>query len=86
MHPVRGSRPGQRQYPVRDIDRLEQENFAWIDFQWSTLLTSTRDTDALVSNLVSAMTAKSPAGGARRSGGRWTRSCSGDHSCGDVTR
>jgi hypothetical protein len=77
--------PGQRQAPVQDIDRLEAENFAWIDFLWSTLgrsgqvgtdmgliyadLTSTRDTDALVSNLVSAMTAKSP--GWRRAPERW---------------
>ena len=29
--------PGQRQTPVEDIDRLEEENFAWIDFLWSTL-------------------------------------------------
>src|SRR6201999_452496 len=28
--------PGQRQGP-EDIDRLEAENFAWIDFFWSTL-------------------------------------------------
>ena len=77
--------PGQRPAPVQDIDRLEAENFAWIDFLWSTLgrsgqvgrdmgliyadLTSPRDTDTLVSNLVSAMTAKSP--GWRRAPERW---------------
>ena len=77
--------PEQRQAPCQDIDRLEEENFAWIDFLWSTLgrsgqvgtdmgliyadLTSPRDTDALVSNLVSAMTAKSP--GWRRAPERW---------------
>ena len=77
--------PGQRQTPVRDIDRLEEENFAWIDFFWSTLgrsgqvgvdmgliyadLTSTPDIDALVSNLVAAMTAKAP--GWRRTPERW---------------
>jgi len=77
--------PGQRRAPCRDIDRLEEENFAWIDFLWSTLgrsgqvgtdmgliyadLTSPRDTDTLVSNLVSAMTAKSP--GWRRGPERW---------------
>jgi hypothetical protein len=68
--------PGQRQAPLQDIDRLEEENFAWIDFFWSTLgrsgqvgtdmgliyadLTSTQDIDMLVSNLGTAMTAKSP--------------------------
>lgn len=68
--------PGQRQGPPSDIGQLERENFAWIDFLWSTLgrsgqvgtdmgliyadLTSTSDTDALVSNLVSAMTANRP--------------------------
>ncbi|MGH3260877.1 MAG: hypothetical protein ACRDNS_02665, partial [Trebonia sp.] len=67
--------PGQRNGPM-DIDRLEEENFAWIDFFWSTLgrsgevgtdmgliyadLRSPKDIDALVSNLVRAMTAKSP--------------------------
>lgn len=67
--------PGQRQGPMEDIDRLEEENFAWIDFFWSTLgrsgqvgtdmgliyadLTSPTDIDTLVSNLVLAMTAKS---------------------------
>ena len=29
--------PGQRQSLFEDIDRLEEENFAWIDFFWSTL-------------------------------------------------
>ncbi len=69
--------PGQRQGPVEDIDRLEAENFAWIDFFWSTLgrsgqvgtdmaliyadLTSPAAIDALVANLVAAMTAKAPA-------------------------
>jgi hypothetical protein len=68
--------PGQRQGPFEDIDRLEEENFAWIDFFWSTLgrsgqvgtdmgliyadLTSEQDIDNLVSNLVAAMTAKAP--------------------------
>ena len=68
--------PGQGQAAFEDIDRLEEENFAWIDFFWSTLgrsgqvgidtgliyadLTSTKDIDALVSNLVLAMTAKAP--------------------------
>jgi len=77
--------PGQRQTPVEDIDRLEEENFAWIDFFWSTLgrsgqvgtdmgviyadLTSTQDIDILMSNLVAAMTAKAP--GWRRTPERW---------------
>jgi hypothetical protein len=68
--------PGQRSGLTDDIDRLEQENFAWIDFFWSTLgrsgqvgtdmgliyadLTSPTDIETLVSNLVLAMTAKSP--------------------------
>jgi hypothetical protein len=68
--------PDQRHWPVQDIERLEEENFAWIDFFWSTLgrsgqvgtdmgliyadLTSTQDIDNLVSNLVAAMTAKAP--------------------------
>ena len=66
--------PGQRQTSVEDIDRLEEENFAWIDFFWSALgrsgqvgtdmgliyadLTSAKDIDTLVSNLVLAMTTK----------------------------
>jgi hypothetical protein len=57
-----------------DIDILEEENFAWIDFLWSTLgrsgqvggdmgliyadLTSPADLDALVSNLSTAMLGK----------------------------
>jgi hypothetical protein len=77
--------PGQRQTPLEDIDRLEEENFAWIDFFWSTLgrsgqvgtdmgqiyadLTSAQDVDALVSNLVAAITAKSP--GWLRAPERW---------------
>jgi hypothetical protein len=66
--------PGQRQAAPADIERLEEENFAWIDFFWSTLgrsgqvgtdmgliyadLTSPDDIDALVSNLTSALLAK----------------------------
>jgi len=66
--------PGQRQNELADIDLLEEENFAWIDFLWSTLgrsgqvgtdmgliyadLTSPADIDALVSNLTAAMIAK----------------------------
>jgi hypothetical protein len=66
--------PGQSQSVPTDIERLEEENFAWIDFFWSTLgrsgqvgddmgliyadLVSPRDIDALVHNLVSAMLAK----------------------------
>jgi hypothetical protein len=77
--------PGQRQALGEDIDRLEAENFAWIDFFWSTLgrsgqvgadmgriyadLTSAQDVDALVSNLVAAMTAKRP--GWLRAPERW---------------
>ena len=69
--------PGQRTGPVEDIDRLEAENFAWIDFFWSTLgrsgqvgsdmaliyadLTSPAAIDALVANLAAALTAKAPA-------------------------
>jgi len=29
--------PGQQLAAFEDIDRLEEENFAWIDFCWSTL-------------------------------------------------
>jgi len=77
--------PGQRQGPMEDIDRLEEENFAWIDFFWSTLgrsgqvgtdmgliyadLTSPQDLDGLVGNLVAAMTIKSP--GWLRTPERW---------------
>jgi hypothetical protein len=66
--------PGQRQAVPADIERIEEENFAWIDFFWSTLgrsgqvgtdmgliyadLTSPSDIDALVSNLTSALLAK----------------------------
>ena len=65
--------PGQRQSVPTDIERLEEENFAWIDFFWSTLgrsgqvgtdvgmiyadLTSPQDVDAFVSNLISALLA-----------------------------
>jgi hypothetical protein len=68
--------PGQRPTAFADIDRLEEENFAWIDFLWSTLgrsgqvgedmgliyadLTSPAAVDTLVSNLVVAMTVKTP--------------------------
>ena len=63
--------PDQRLALPGDIDRLEQENFAWIDFLWSTLgrsgqvgadmgliyadLTSPSDIDGLVANLTSAL-------------------------------
>ncbi|HEY3878787.1 MAG TPA: metallophosphoesterase [Trebonia sp.] len=66
--------PGQRPSGPADIERLEEENFAWIDFFWSTLgrsgqvgadvgliyadLTSPQDIDAFVSNLISALLAK----------------------------
>lgn len=66
--------PVQGQSVPTDIERLEEENFAWIDFLWSTLgrsgevgtdmgviyadLTSPQDIDALVSNLISALLAK----------------------------
>jgi len=79
--------PGQRQALFEDIDRLEEENFAWIDFFWSTLgrsgqvgtdmgviyadLTSAADLDALVSNLVIAMTAKGKVPGWLRTPERW---------------
>jgi len=68
--------PGQRPTAFADIDRLEEENFAWIDFLWSTLgrsgqvgedmgliyadLTSPAAIDTLVSNLVASVTAKTP--------------------------
>ena len=61
--------PSQRASGFEDIETLEEENFAWIDFFWSTLgqsgevgtdmgmiyadLTSPADIDALVSNLTS---------------------------------
>ena len=79
--------PGQRQTLVQDVDRLEEENFAWIDFFWSTLgrsgqvgtdmgviyadLTSTKDIDDLVSNLVLAMTAKGRGPSWLRTPERW---------------
>ena len=66
--------PGQGQEPPTDIERLEEENFAWIDFFWSTLgrsgqvgtdvgmiyadLASPQDVDAFVYNLISALLAK----------------------------
>jgi hypothetical protein len=66
--------PGQRPPGFQDIETLEEENFAWIDFFWSTLgrsgqvgedmgliyadLTSAADIDTLVSNLTTAMLAK----------------------------
>ena len=66
--------PGQRPAGYVDIESLEEENFAWIDFFWSTLgrsgqvgtdmgliyadLTSPGDIDALVSNLTVGMLAR----------------------------
>jgi hypothetical protein len=63
--------PDQRREPPTDIAALEEENFAWIDFFWSTLgrsgqvgsdmgliyadLTSPTDIDTLVANLVAGM-------------------------------
>jgi hypothetical protein len=63
--------PDQRPAGPVPIERLEEENFAWIDFFWSTLgrsgqvgqdmgliyadLVSPQDVDAFVSNLISAM-------------------------------
>ena len=74
--------PGQRQTLPGDIDRLEEENFAWIDFLWSTLgrsgqvgtdmgliyadLTSPNDLADLVGNLTGALVA-------RGKGPRWRR-------------
>ncbi len=65
--------PGQGGLP-QDIEQLEQENFAWIDFFWSTLgrsgqvgadvgfiyadLASPQDVDAFVHNLIAALLAK----------------------------
>jgi hypothetical protein len=66
--------PSQGTSVPADIERLEEENFAWIDFFWSTLgrsgqvgsdmgliyadLTSPADIDTLVANLVAGMLAK----------------------------
>ena len=66
--------PGQRAAAPPDIECIEEENFAWIDFFWSTLgrsgqvgedvgfiyadLASPKDIDAFVSNLISALLAK----------------------------
>jgi hypothetical protein len=66
--------PGQEPGVPTDIERLEEENFAWIDFFWSTLgrsgqvgtdmgmiyadLVDPRDVDAFVHNLISALLAK----------------------------
>jgi UDP-2,3-diacylglucosamine pyrophosphatase LpxH len=66
--------PGQGAGVPADIERLEAENFAWIDFFWSTLgrsgqvgtdvgliyadLTSQQDVDAFVANLISALLVK----------------------------
>jgi hypothetical protein len=66
--------PSQGTSVPTDIERLEEENFAWIDFFWSTLgrsgevgtdmgliyadLVSPQDVDALVHNLIAAMLAK----------------------------
>jgi hypothetical protein len=63
--------PGQQQTVPADVERLEAENFAWIDFLWSTLgrsgqvgadmgliyadLTSQSDIDTLVGNLTAAL-------------------------------
>ena len=70
--------PGQRRNGFEDIAALEEENFAWIDFLWSTLgrsgqvgtdvgliyadRTSPADIDDLMSNLVAAMLAKGKGG------------------------
>jgi hypothetical protein len=66
--------PNQRPAGYVDIESLEEENFAWIDFFWSTLgrsgqvgadmgliyadLTSPSDIDALVSNLTVGLLAR----------------------------
>ena len=79
--------PGQRQVLPGDIDRLEEENFAWIDFLWSTLgrsgqvgtdmgliyadLTSPSDINDLVANLTSALVAKGKGPGWLHSPERW---------------
>jgi hypothetical protein len=79
--------PDQRRAGVEDINMLEEENFAWIDFLWSTLgrsgqvgtdlgliyadRSSTADIDALVSNLIAAMIAKSKGPSFLRPAERW---------------
>jgi hypothetical protein len=79
--------PSQRQTGFENIDILEEENFAWIDFLWSTLgrsgqvgtdlgliyadLTSPADIDDLVSNLTAAMLAKGKGPAWLRSAERW---------------
>jgi Calcineurin-like phosphoesterase len=66
--------PDQRSAGPVSIERLEEENFAWIDFFWSALgrsgqvgedvgliyadLASPKDVDAFVSNLISALLSK----------------------------
>jgi hypothetical protein len=66
--------PEQRSAGPVSIERLEEENFAWIDFFWSALgrsgqvgqdvgliyadLVSPKDVDALVHNLIAALLAK----------------------------
>ncbi len=80
--------PGQRRTGFEDIDILEEENFAWIDFLWSTLgrsgqvgtdmgliyadLTSSADIDGLVSNLTAAMLAKGKGAAWLHPAERWT--------------
>jgi hypothetical protein len=79
--------PGQRTEVPTDIVALEEENFAWIDFFWSTLgrsgqvgadmgliyadLTSTEDIDTLVANVVNALLAKGKGHGLVHSGEEW---------------
>ncbi len=79
--------PGQRQALPGDIDRLEEENFAWIDFLWSTLgrsgqvgtdmgliyadLTSPTDLADLVANLTGALVARGNSPRWRRRPEQW---------------
>jgi hypothetical protein len=79
--------PGQRQAAAADVERLEAENFAWIDFLWGTLgrsgqvgadmgliyadLTSPSDIDALVGNLTTALIAKGNGAAWLRNAERW---------------
>jgi hypothetical protein len=79
--------PGQRGTGFDNIDTLEEENFAWIDFLWSTLgrsgqvgtdlgliyadLTSPADIDDLVSNLTAAMIANGKGATWLRPAERW---------------